>query len=205
MKRILILGLALSSLSQAQVVNSQDNFGSLTPKSYKPIFGTRSARKVGDVLTVVISETNTSSYQSNTTNNKKVADTSGPNSVPLVNWLKVGLLSTLAGAGSTNGTSEFQATGSTGQSGKMTAKLAVVVKQVLPNGTLVLEGQRAVKFGRETQTLILSGIGRIDDIRPDNTILSENLANAEIKSEGIGAIYDKQRKGFITKLLDWLF
>lgn len=205
MKRIFLLAIALTSFSHAQVVNSQDNFGSLTPKSYKPIFGTRAARKVGDVLTVVISEQNISSYQTNTTNNKKVADTSGPNKVPLVDWLRVGLLSSLAGAGSTSGTSEFQTTGATGASGKMTARMAVMVKQILPNGSLVVEGSRAVKFGRETQTLILSGICRIDDIRPDNTMLSENLANAEIKSEGIGAIYEKQRKGFVTKLLDWLF
>lgn len=87
----------------------------------------------------------------------------------------------------------------------MTAKVAVLIKQILPNGTLVVEGTRSVKFGRETQQLTLSGICRVDDIRTDNTLLSENLANAEIKSEGIGAIYKKQRQGFISKILGWLF
>jgi flagellar L-ring protein precursor FlgH len=53
--------------------------------------------------------------------------------------------------------------------------------------------------------MTLTGMCRLDDIRLDNTLLSENLANAEIKSEGIGMIYQRQRRGFVTKLMDWLF
>lgn len=184
---------------------SDDNFGSLTPKNYKPAFHTRTARKVGDVLTVIISENAAAQYQTITQNNKKENSQVGANRVPLINWLNVGLLNTLTSGGNTNADAQIQTNGQSNQQGRLTARMTVVVKQVLSNGTLVVEGSRAVKFSRETQTLTLSGICRIDDIRGDNSILSENLANAEIKSEGIGAIYERQRKGLITKLLDWLF
>ena len=62
-----------------------------------------------------------------------------------------------------------------------------------------------MKINRDTQQMTLTGMCRLDDIRLDNTLLSENLANAEIKSEGIGMIYQRQRRGFVTKLMDWLF
>ncbi|MBS1704203.1 MAG: flagellar basal body L-ring protein FlgH [Armatimonadetes bacterium] len=205
MKLTSIFALALTSVAFGQQVDSQDNFGSLTPKRYNSPFLARTARHVGDPLTVIISESNISSYQSNMQNNKKETVTNGPNSVPLVDWLKVGLLSSLTGSSNSSTDQQFQTTGQNSQRGTMTAKVSVLIKQILPNGTLVVEGTRAVKFGRETQHLTLSGICRVDDIRTDNTLLSENLANAEIKSEGIGAIYKKQRQGFISKLLGWLF
>ena len=70
---------------------------------------------------------------------------------------------------------------------------------------MLIEGARLVKVNNETQNLVLTGIVRPDDVRSDNTVASENLANAEIKSEGIGLIVDRQRRGLLTRLLDWLF
>jgi len=205
MKSITILAIGLSSFAFGQQVDSKDNFGSLTPTKYSSPFRARTARKVGDPLTVIISETNFSSFQSNSQNNKKETVANGPNSVPLLDWLKVGFLSTLTGSGNSATDQQMQTTGNTSQRGSMTAKVAVLIKQILPNGALVVEGTRSVKFGREAQLLTLSGVCRVDDVRTDNTVLSENLANAEIKSEGAGAIYKKQRQGFISKLLGWLF
>lgn len=205
MKSIALLAIGLTSFAFGQQVDSKDNFGSLTPKSYTSPFKARTARKVGDPLTVIISETNISSYQSSTQNNKKETVSNGPNTVPLLDWLKVGLLNTLTASSNSATDQQLQTTGQSQQRGTMTAKVSVLIKQILPNGTLVVEGTRSVKFGRETQQLTLSGVCRIDDIRTDNTLLSENLANAEIKSEGVGAIYKKQRQGFISKILGWLF
>jgi flagellar L-ring protein precursor FlgH len=201
----LTLVLLTSAIGFGQADKTDDTFGSLTPKNYKPVFQTRTARKVGDILTIIISETSAAQYQTNTQNQKKEANTVGPNKVPLMDWLNVGLLSQLTSGGATSADAQLTTTGQSNQQGRLTARMTVVVKQILANGTLVVEGTRAVKFSRETQTLTLSGICRIDDIRFDNSILSENLANAEIKSEGVGAIYERQRRGLVTRLLDWLF
>ena len=205
MKLICIFAVALSAVAFGQKTKSDENFGSLTPKTYSSQFRTRTAHKVGDPLTIIISEINNSSYQANTQNNKKETVKNGPNSVPLLDWLKVGFLSTLTADSNSATDQALQTAGLTSQRGQLSAKVAVLIKTILPNGTLVVEGTKSVKFGHETQQMTLSGVCRVDDIRTDNTLLSENLANAEIKSEGIGAIYKKQKQGFLSKILGWLF
>ena len=205
MKIFSILAVLITAVAFGQKTKSDENFGSLTPKSYSSPFHTRTAYRIGDPLTVIISETNNSSFQANTQNNKKETAKNGPNTVPLLDWLKVGFLSTLTASSNSATDQALQTAGLSSQRGNLSAKVAVLIKQILPNGTLVVEGTRSVKFGHETQQMTLSGVCRIDDIRIDNTLLSENLANAEIKSEGIGAIYKKQRQGFISKILGWLF
>lgn len=185
--------------------NSEENFGSLTPVKYKPAFRTRTAITQGDIVTIIISEINQAQFQGGTQVTKQEQNNVGPNSVPLANWLKVGLLDTLLSGGSTNVNSQMNTQGQTTAQGRFSARMAAVVKQVLPNGTLLVEGTRQVKINKEAQLLTLSGIIRQDDVRGDNTVLSENIANAEIKSEGVGLIYDRQRKGLLTRLLDWLF
>jgi flagellar L-ring protein precursor FlgH len=201
----LLTVIACSGSAFGQKPKSEENYGSLTPKSYGSPFHTRTAYREGDPLTVIISESNNVSYQSNTQNNKKETNVNGPNSIPLLNFLKVGFLSTLAGSGNSSTDQQFATTGQISQRGALSAKVAVLIKKILPNGTLVVEGTRSVKFGREIQQMTLSGVCRTDDIRIDNTLLSENLANAEIKSEGIGAIYKKQKQGIVSKILGWLF
>lgn len=204
MKKLIPFLFALTPMAFGQSVDSKENYGSLTPKNYKSPFQTRTARKVGDVLTVIISEASTGNYQAQMQANKRDI-ASSQNRVPLVDWVRVGLLSSIADGGSQTSDFQLQSQGQSIQQGRLTARMTVVVKQVLKNGTFVVEGTRAVKINRDTQQLTLSGICRLDDIRPDNSILSENLANAEIKSEGIGAIYDRQKRGVISRLLDWLF
>ena len=205
MKSICLLAICLSAVGFGQKTKSDENYGSLTPKSYSSPFHTRTAYREGDPLTVIISESNNSSFQANTQNNKKDTVKNGPNSVPLLDWLKVGFLSSLTGTGNSATDQALQTAGLSSQRGTLSAKVAVLIKKILPNGTLLVEGTRSVKFGHDTQQMTLSGVCRIDDIRIDNTLLSENLANAEIKSEGIGAIYKKQKQGVLSKLLGWLF
>jgi flagellar L-ring protein FlgH len=204
MKKLSLLLILGASFAEAQTTKSEDNFGSLTPKRYRSSFTTRSARKVGDVLTIIISENSVGQYQAQTQSNKKDSSSS-KNSVPLIDWVRVGLLSSLANGSSGASDATFQSQGQSTQQGRLTARMTVMVKQILPTGTIVVEGTRAVKINRDTQQFTLSGICRIEDIRNDNTLLSENLANAEIRSEGIGMIYERQKRGMISRLFDWLF
>lgn len=186
-------------------VDSKKNFGSLVPRRYRSPFLTRTARNVGDVVTIIVSETSTASFNANTSATKKDNTQTGPNSVPLLDFLNVGLLKTLLRPGNTQADSTVAGAGQTAQQGRFSARISAIVKQVFPNGTMLVEGARLVKVNKETQNLVLTGIVRPDDVRSDNTVLSENLAGAEIKSEGIGLIMDRQRRGILTRLLDWLF
>ena len=138
MKFIPFIALFLTSAAFGQQVDSKDNFGSLTPPKYSSPFKARTAHNVGDPITVIISESNISNYQSTMQNNKKETVNNGPNSVPLVNWLKVGLLSSLTGNSSSATDQQLQTSGQSTQNGTMTAKISVLIKKILPNGTLVV-------------------------------------------------------------------
>ena len=83
--------------------------------------------------------------------------------------------------------------------------MSVLVKQVMPNGNLVVEGRRSLVTNKQTQTIVFSGIVRQTDIRPNNTVLSTDVAEAEVKMDGSGVISQRQRKGILTQIIDWLF
>ena len=102
-------------------------------------------------------------------------------------------------SGSTKGS------GTTNAAGNLNTQFTVVVKEVLPNRRLRIEGTRSIVINRETQTYILSGIVREDDIQPNNVILSTSIADATIEAVGKGAIHDRQRRGILTRIVDWLF
>ena len=81
----------------------------------------------------------------------------------------------------------------------------VPVEVHTPNGNMLVEGTRMVKLNKEDQAITFSGTIRSDDVRADNTILSENIAEVRITNVGKGLISDRQRRGIITRILDWLF
>lgn len=156
----------------------------------------RIARHEGDIVTVVINENSSSTYNASTTTTK--TDTNSiSNAIPL--------LQGLFAAASTGANSSVAGAGTTSNSNVFTAEMSVIVKQVLPNGNLVIEGTRSVKTNKDTQTFKLTGIIRPDDIRSDNTVLSASINDAHIEVDGKGQIAERQRRGILTRILDWLF
>ena len=95
--------------------------------------------------------------------------------------------------------------GKTSQTSSMAATLTVIVKQILPNGNLVIEGHRTLITNKQTQTFTLSGVVRQADIKPNNTIVSSQIAEMDVKMDGTGLIADRQRRGILTRIIDWLF
>jgi flagellar L-ring protein precursor FlgH len=100
---------------------------------------------------------------------------------------------------------EFEGTGKTTRKGKLTTSISALVKEVLPNGNLVIEGKRKMVVNNETQLLILQGIVRPEDISPSNVVLSTSIADAKIIYTGRGVIADKQRPGWFSRVLDWVW
>lgn len=201
MKKTAILALIVVCASvYGQVVNSADNEGSLVPQKFHSPFVDRVACSVGDILTIVVDETSSASLTSNMKATK--ADSS---SVPLLGALNIPLIGKYMSALQLGDTSSNVGTGSTDHTTKFAAKIAVTVKEVLPNGNLVIEGTRAVTVNKDVQIYKLSGIVRRFDVRIDNTVLSENVADAKITTDGKGLIGSRTRRGILTRLLDWLF
>jgi flagellar L-ring protein FlgH len=184
---------------------AQNDEGSLFNKGTKNPYLSRTAKDVGDILTIVVSETSSASYTATTTAAKKDDNSVAKAVLPFVSALRIPLLDQILGGLSTGASSSNSGNGATTAAGKLTARVTVTVKQVLPNGNMVIEGTRLIKVNRDEQTITFTGIVREDDIRADNTILSERVAEAKITNLGKGMVADRQRKGIITRILDWLF
>jgi flagellar L-ring protein precursor FlgH len=81
--------------------------------------------------------------------------------------------------------------------------MSCIVTKVLPNGLLAIEGEKNVSVNREDSRMYLSGLVRSRDITPGNTINSHQIANARIELKGRGPLWNNQRRGILTKVLDW--
>lgn len=197
MKRSALLLLLLSTATSYAQSRSDVNPGSLWPEKYVNPLLDRTARVEGDVVTVLISESSVAAFAASTKAEKgdstKVEQPIGNLIGGLFKNLQTGASSTVDGKGTTT------------QSGKLVARMTAIVKKVLPSGNLVIEGTRTVQVNKETQTFTISGIIRRDDIRSDNTVLSESIAEAAISADGKGMISERTRKGILTRILDWLF
>lgn len=202
---ILASAIVLLGIAQAQTIDpglgqeTKPNPGSLfNPQSFQNAFTDRTARRVGDIVTILIDESSASQFAASTRATKNDS-----NSINTQFFLS--FLDSIIKPFNTGASSQVNGQGSTSQTGSMVGRMSVVVRAVDFNGNLHVEGRRTLVTNRETQTFILSGVVRRDDISPLNTIPSQRLAEAEIRFEGEGLIQDRQRRGILTQILDWLF
>jgi flagellar L-ring protein FlgH len=161
------------------------------------------ARAVGDILTIVVQESNTAS-KDNTTKTAKSSDVDASVSSFLYSPGASGLL-TKGGqlpAMKMSGTSDFTGGGQINNSEKIAAQIAVHVVDVLPNGNLVIEGTRRTSFAGETQDAVLHGVVRSEDVQSNNTVFSYNVADASIRYTSKGSVTDAQKKGWFTRVWD---
>ncbi|HUU40105.1 MAG TPA: flagellar basal body L-ring protein FlgH [Desulfatiglandales bacterium] len=101
--------------------------------------------------------------------------------------------------------SSFDGQGSSDRDGHIKAYISAVVVNKLPNGNLFINGKREIKVNHETQYITLAGIIRPEDISPSNEIASTYVANARIAYSGIGPLSDKQKPGWLGRILDYVW
>lgn len=95
--------------------------------------------------------------------------------------------------------------GSSNRAGYVRAFVSAVVVKVFPNGNLYINGKREIKVNHETQYIVVAGIIRPQDISTTNEISSIKVADARISYSGVGILADKQRPGWGTRLLDYVW
>ncbi len=86
----------------------------------------------------------------------------------------------------------------------LTARIAVVVIDVQPNGNLVVAGTRLVQMNDETKTLKMSGLVRALDVKADNTVASSQVADARVSLTGEGGSNLYLTRGPVGKFFDTL-
>jgi len=99
----------------------------------------------------------------------------------------------------------FQGTGSTGRTERLTATVPALVRKVLPNGNLFIEGHRVVLVNSEEQHFYISGVVRPIDIDQENSVKSSMIAEAEVEFTGRGILSENQRQGWAAKYIGWLW
>jgi flagellar L-ring protein precursor FlgH len=108
---------------------------------------------------------------------------------------------------SLNGKSDqaFKSVGSTARTERLTATVPSIVRKVLPNGNLFIEGHRVVLVNAEEQHFYISGVVRPIDIDGENSVKSTMVADAEIEFTGRGVLTENQRQGWIAKWFAWIW
>ena len=152
-------------------------------------FGVGRSYVVGDLVSVLLAE-NTSANRSQNASLKKTAGAkvSSKGLLNIFGDLGPELGSTVTNDGS----------GQTNQEQTLTGSVTVSVVEIMPNGNLVLRGEKQLALSEGSEVIQVSGVVRPEDIAPNNTVLSRRLANAQISYRGIGDESAASRAGWGT-------
>jgi flagellar L-ring protein precursor FlgH len=85
----------------------------------------------------------------------------------------------------------------------LTARIGAEVLDIKPNGTVVLQARKHIKTDDEEQEFVLTGVCRAEDVSPDNTVLSNTLADLDVRKSTKGSARDTTKRGWIPRLLDF--
>jgi flagellar L-ring protein precursor FlgH len=159
------------------------------------------ARRVGDVLTIKLVEKTKAKKQSNS-EIKKSNNTSITNPT-LAGWNPAFGRTPQGGQYSLgfdlSSSNKFKGEGDADQSNELVGDITVMVHAVLPNGNLVIKGEKRVSINTGTEYIRLSGIVRPIDIDSSNPVESTRLADATIMYVGDGQVADAAEAGWLSK------
>ena len=174
---------------------NKDKYGSIYSNSQKGLFATdRRASKVGDILTVSLSENFSASKSQSAKSAKK-----GELKFDFPNVMTAGADDGLFDSSSDQ---SFDGSGSAGQNNSLKGQLSVTVTKVFDNGNMEILGQKKLTLNNGDEYIRLLGVIRPEDIDSQNTVLSSRIANAKISYTGAGDIADSSKKGWFAKLID---
>ncbi len=163
------------------------------------LFENAVARRVGDVLIVKLQES-TAASKSSSTDTKKATKIALPG--PTIAGRPVTAGGTPILENSIDNSSTFAGSGNSSQSNTLSGNLAVTVAKVLPNGSLVVRGEKWLTLNQGREFVRLQGIVRSVDIEPDNTIASYKVANASIAYGGKGALASANSPGLLARFFN---
>jgi flagellar L-ring protein FlgH len=175
--------------------------GSLYTDSGASFYEDVKARKVGDIVTITVSEKAEASKQASTKTGRKKdlsADLSFTGLTAGGNVVLDTLQSGYSGKFDTN----FTGTGTSSRKDSMTTYMTATIVEILPNGNFAIRGSRWTKVNEELQQIVLEGIIRPMDITRQNEILSQKIADAKIFFVGKGPVSNQARPGWLMRVFD---
>jgi len=100
---------------------------------------------------------------------------------------------------------DFKGEGQTSRKGKLTATVSAMVVEVLPSGTLRIEGQKIIAVNNEEQVIVISGLVRPRDVDSTNTIDSSKIADMRIDYYGRGSVGEAQYGGWLGRIMRYVW
>ncbi len=178
------------------------------PKTWtfaRSLYSDPKARRIGDLLTVLIEEeASVSMGAKNSSKNASSASGSISFGHPKVDdqptaWTNISLP-----AWSLETERSFNGDGSRESSDKFTSRITVQVIDIMPNGNLLIEGSRSVNIHEESAKVILTGTVRPSDISRANVVKSSCIADTTIRYESYGPLVKNVKRGMLSSLLNWI-
>lgn len=178
--------------------------GSMWNARQESFFQDIKAHRVGDIVTIMVSEQSKASKEA-ATSTSRVREYKGEGSFMGLSTPSQTILQPVNKTGyGLNFDNTFTGKGSTKKADSMTAYMTATVTDILPNGNLVIRGSRWTKVNDELQQIVLEGVVRPMDITRDNTVLSQNIAEAKIFFVGKGPVSRQQKPGLLGQILDMI-
>lgn len=162
--------------------------------SYRPLFEDRRARAVGDILTININETTAASKKSGSTVGR-----SGSNDTSVTGLAGLpgkGLLGSNLAASSA---STFEGKGDSASNNAFTGIITVTVVEVLPNGNLLVSGEKQIGINQGSEFVRFSGVVNPATVSAANTVSSTQVADARLEYRGNGYIDEAQTMGWLAR------
>ena len=181
---------------QYQSVNNGSIFQ--TGRSVR-LFEDTKAFRVGDLLSITLFESTNATKSAATSTSKDDELTIGAGTI-------LGITPTFKGDSILNNelSSErgFSGSGDSNQSNSLRGEISVMVVDIMPNGNLVVRGEKIIGLNQGSEYLRISGIVRPQDVSSDNVLVSSKLANARIYYGGGGSIAEANTKGWLSRFFD---
>lgn len=160
------------------------------------LYDDRIARRVGDLVTVVFEESTNAKKGASTSISK---DSDVDLGVPIIFGRPVTINGNPLSA-SASARRSFEGEGEADQSNLLKGVLAATVISVQPNGNMVIQGHKQLTLNQGDEYVTITGVIRREDVRPDNTISSQRVANAQISYTGTGQLADANRMGWLSRI-----
>jgi len=167
------------------------------------------ARRIGDVLTVVLLEKTSASKSAKTSADKNQETTVAnptffgaspqfnlPGLIPLDSNRDNNLEQNLSAERA------FEGEADSSQSNSLTGEITVTIADVLPNGNLVVRGEKWLTLNQGEEFIQISGIVRPQDVGTNNRILSTQIGDARITYSGKGALAESNRMGWLARFFN---
>ena len=174
--------------------------GSLFKENYvNNIYSDSKAHRIGDIISVILSESTQANKNAKTELKKESSSALDP--ITALGGTPVTLNGQTVQFG-INQNSKFKGDAKADQGNSLSGDISVHVLRVLPNGNLMIRGEKWITLNNGDEYIRLTGVIRAKDINSNNTILSTKIANARIQYAGTGSFADVNEQGWLTKFFN---